>query len=122
MLEMPQNVRLWSLGAPKFLSFARLLTSCKGVVLVYHLMISAIHRLLLLVFCVSEAFLSLCGHFNGLPFLSQLFLKVETAMRNGGVSLRERNPTRGIQLVGLKYHHRMVALLDLRVIHFLREA
>lgn len=70
MLKMPRNVRLWSLGAPRLLSFARLLTSRKGVVLRYHLVISAMHSLLLLVLCVCEAFLSLCGCFNGLPFLS----------------------------------------------------
>ena len=87
----------------------------------YHLVISAIHSLLLLVLSVSEAFLSLCGHFNGLPFLSHLLLKVETAMRDCGISLGERNPSRGIKLVRLKDHHRMVPLLDLRIIHFLRE-
>jgi len=121
MLEMAHNVRLWSLGAPRLFSFARLLTSRKGVVLGYHLVISAIHSLLLLVLCVCEAFLSLCGCFNGLPFLSQLLLKVETAMRNGGISLRERNTSRGVQLVRLKDHHRLVPMLDLKVIHFLRE-
>lgn len=101
MLEMPHNERLWSLGAPRLLSFAGLLTGCKGVVLVYHLVVSAIHSLLLLVFSISETFLSLCGHFNGLPFLSHLLLKVETSMRDCGISLRERNSSRGIQLVGL---------------------
>ena len=121
MLEMPYDVRLWSLGAPRLLSFAGLLTSCKGVVLVYHLVISAVHSLLLLVLCVSEAFLSLCGHFNRLPFISHLLQRVVTAIRDGGISLRKRNPSRGIKLVGLKDHHRMVSLLNLRVIHFLRE-
>ena len=113
MLEMPRNVRLWSLGAPRLLSFAGLLTSRKGVVLGYHLVISAIYSLLLLVLCVCEAFLSLCGHLNCLPFLSQLLLKVVTAMRDGGISLRERNPSRSIQLVRLKDHHRLVPMLDL---------
>jgi hypothetical protein len=121
MLEMPYNVRLWSLGGPRLLSFAGLLTSCKGVVLVYHLVISAINSLLLLVLCVCEAFLCLCGHLNRLPFISHLLLKVVTAMRDGGISLWERNSSRGIKLVGLKNHHRMVPLLDLRIIHFLRE-
>ena len=113
MLEMSRNVRFWSLGAPILLSFAGLLASRKGVVLGYHLVISAIYSLLLLVLCVSEAFLSLCGHLNGLPFLSQLLLKVVTAMRDGGISLRERNPSRSIQLVRLKDHHRLVPMLDL---------
>ena len=80
MLEMPCDVRLRSLGAPRLLSFAGFLTSCKGVVLGYHLVISAINNLLFLVFPISEAFLSLGGDFYGLPFLSQLLLKLVTAI------------------------------------------
>ena len=87
----------------------------------YNLVISAIHSLLFLVLCVCEAFLSLCGHFNGLPFLSHLLLKVITAMRDCRISLPQRNTSRGIKLVRLKHHHRMVHLMDLRVIHFMWE-